>query len=922
MTNFDFLRSEKRFASFAGAASAAEMIFPIDTAACVVNVRRAAELTVKWMFATDRSLILPKRDSLSALTATPEFRAAVGAEMTKKLNFIRRVGNNAAHNPESVTKEQAALSLRHLFDFANFIAKRYNAPTAPYPYDPALLSTEEEIVTEALDSRQIAELIRENRRLKRALRSYTAAEDASYQKKDDTAPLSEADTRRLYVETDLTYAGWRIGVDCFSEYPIENLAAGSGVGYADYVLFHEEMPLAVVETQPAGDDPAIGRQQAKVYADALEKQFGHRPVIFLTSGTDTRIWQDTAETERRVAGIFSKADLLRLKSIRDRKESPRALPPDGAVIDRPYQMEAAAAAMDAICQKGKRRICLSMAPATGKTRTALAIAAQLYQLGWVRNILYLTEQPLLARQAKAACADFPELRCTSLSGGDDPALADVLIATYDTLLSDADDLYDPIGAHLFTPGHFDLILCDEADAAQMEKYRDITDAFDARLILLTSAPPLDEEETVFTYSYTQAAEDGWISPLSAWEMRLAALENGISPANLSEAERKTYRNLFRDRGMRSPQTIPSSALFCQYYNEDTVRLMLKTLYEKGAQRNGTLGKTIIFTNNPAHSEMIYTLWYQLYPDTPPHFCRTADSTTNYAESLISDFSATEKYPRVLLSHDLLRDGVDIPAVENIVFFTRANCRTEFWRMLGRGMRLYPKKAHCFVLDLYGNFRTFSENPQVSASPLPAAGRLFCLYVRLVKSLQTLEHAVPCASLRTSFIEEILRAIRLVDRDSFSARRRAGILDRFSDRNTYTALSQEDAVLLCREIAPLMLLSPASSQIASLDERMLSLILARTSGKNTKDTSELLLSLKTDAEHLAKQGTHHKITRQKKLLNRIIHNDYLENASLPELDEARLALRPLMQYLPTEKPIIRTQFTDTLLSLSHLDTIRI
>ena len=112
MTNFDFLFSRNEFSSFAGACAAAEKIYAIDTAACVVNVRRGAELTVKWMYETDSALPEPRRDQLANLIGANVFRNLVGHELSRALDYIRRTGNNAAHNPESVTREQAELALR------------------------------------------------------------------------------------------------------------------------------------------------------------------------------------------------------------------------------------------------------------------------------------------------------------------------------------------------------------------------------------------------------------------------------------------------------------------------------------------------------------------------------------------------------------------------------------------------------------------------------------------------------------------------------------------------------------------------------------------------------------------------------------------------------------------------------------------
>ncbi len=919
MTNFDFLRSEKRFASFAGAAAAAEKIFPIDTAACAVNIRRALELTVKWMFENDRHLTMPKRDSLASMLQAADFCAVAGAAMSRKLDFIRRVGNNAAHNPASVTKEQTALALRHLFDFENFVAGRFRAHKAPYPYDVSLLVAEEEIATEALDTAQIGALVRENRKLKQMLRSLQSVKETE-KEPEDPVPLSEADTRRLYVETDLAYAGWQMGVDCFSEYPIENLLGGSGIGYADYVLFHDNCPLAVVESQAAADDPSIGRQQAKLYADALEKKFGHRPVIFLTGGFETRIWQDTLEPERPVAGIYSKKDLLRIQSLAGHHRPIPDVPPFPAdcPADRPYQHAAISAVLDAFCRKGQRSVCLSMAPGTGKTRTALAAAWQLCQMGWVKNILYLTENAILNGQAAAACRDFPDLHCASLSDKQ-AANTGVLIASFDALMAEADDLYDG-DVPLLTPGHFDLILVDEADAVLPRKYRAILDTFDARLMLLSSAP-LPEENTVFTYTHRQASADGWVVPFRAYALQTSFLTEGLRPESLSPADRQAYQTLFQSRKLSLPDHIPPEEMFQKYIPEDTVRLMLEALFRHGVQKDGLPAKTIIFTENHAQSERIYALVGKLYPKAPPHFCRVLDLSTNYPETLLSDFADPARMPRIALSHDLLRDGVDIPAVENLVFFTRAASRTAFWRMLGRGVRKSPGKTDFFVLDMYDNFRRFADADTADAEPsLPAEGRLFTLRVRLAEALQSLTYAGSCEALRSSTVREIQKQLRLIPRDSFFARRKRGLLDHFAKTSAFAVLSPEDTAVLCCTVAPLLPPSPESTAVLTFDERMLQLMLARAQRRTDAAVAALLHRLHDDVRALSGRASLKKIARQKKLLNRILHNGYAAEASLTELEEIRLALRPLIQYLPAESAPIPLPFADRVLELVQIPAL--
>ena len=125
MTNFDIFTRDGRFEAFSGAAVAAERILHIDASACVLNCRRAMEFAVKWMYSVDKALYAPYQDTLVSLMNTEEFRDIVGTDIWRRMDFIRRVGNNAAHTGKKVTEEQAMLCLENLYIFMDFVACCY-----------------------------------------------------------------------------------------------------------------------------------------------------------------------------------------------------------------------------------------------------------------------------------------------------------------------------------------------------------------------------------------------------------------------------------------------------------------------------------------------------------------------------------------------------------------------------------------------------------------------------------------------------------------------------------------------------------------------------------------------------------------------------------------------------------------------------
>lgn len=907
MTNFDFLYSRSEFSSFAGACAAAEKIYAIDTAACVVNVRRGAELTVKWMYEADSALPEPRRDQLANLIGANVFRNLVGHELSRALDYIRRTGNNAAHNPESVTREQAELALRSLYALACFVMERYGSCRHQTEYDTSLLDPEAELVTEAVDSADIRRLIRENRTMKRILNTRKADPD----EKAERAPLTEADTRRLYIETALAHAGWRMGADCFSEFRVDGMPGENGVGYADYVLCDDGgTPIALVEAQAAGSDPAIGRQQAKLYADGLEKRFGTRPVIFLTNGFDTRVWFDDTLPEARVSGFYSPADLARVRQIDVSSRPPQEEDIAACIADRPYQKEAVRAAIDALCTRRERTVFLSMAPGTGKTRTALATAEVLIRCGQAKNVLFLTESDILAEQARAeGDAAFTDIHTLPLTDLPKAAGDFVAFATYEDILCEADDLLDEQGCQMLTAGRFDLVICDETDRALAQKYETVLAAFHAPRLMLTSVPAEEIDPALcdlldtpvrrpaFSFSLREAVEGGWLAACEAHGVRMTSFTEGFVTADLPKAQR-----LALEKHFPVPEDVPTALtpdqMFEKYYNEDTVKRVLSLLKDSGRRDPGTgmPAKTILFTKNHAHSEMVYRWWGKLFPDSPPHFCRVIDSDTNYARSLLEDFADPDGMPRIAISHDLLTDGVNIPTVENLVFFTRAPSRTKFWRMLGRGMRLTTEKDSFHVLDVCGNFDAFGgENTVDKTETLPIPTRLFTLKVRLITALQELDHAAD-APLREILVRDVCRRIRELDRDSFAVRRHLGAVDRFSRKEAMDGLTARDTEILITEIAPLMLEDGTPAASSSFDEWMYTLILCRATGKSFREAEEILIR---HTRMLSRLGSIEKIGRQKKYINRILFNGELENAPLKDLETARRALSPLMRYIAEE-----------------------
>ena len=76
---------------------------------------------------------------------------------------------------------------------------------------------------------------------------------------------------------------------------------------------------------------------------------------------------------------------------------------------------------------------------------------------------------------------------TNLCEEKDNYQAHCVFSTYQTMMNCIDSVKDEEGK-LFTCGHFDLVICDEAHRSIYNKYKDIFTYFDAPLVGLTATP--------------------------------------------------------------------------------------------------------------------------------------------------------------------------------------------------------------------------------------------------------------------------------------------------------------------------------------------------------------------------------------------------------------------------------------------------
>ena len=578
----------------------------------------------------------------------------------------------------------------------------------------------------------------------------------------------------------------------------------SGKGRADYVLYDDMLkPLAIVEAKKTCEDLSVGRIQAKLYADYFEEKYGRRPVIFLTNGFETRII-DGQYPERICSQIYSKRDLEKWFNLMSMRTSLKYVSVDKEIAGRYYQEEAVKRVCESFDEKNRRKALLVMATGSGKTRTVIALCKILLNAGWVKNILFLADRNSLVVQAKRNFVNLlPKLSCTNLVEEKDNYNARCVFSTYQTMINKIDSVKDEYGK-IFSCGHFDLIVCDEAHRSIYNKYKDIFNYFDAPLVGLT-ATPKDEidkntydifelEKGVPTYGYdlAQAVKDEYLVSYMTVETTLKIPEDGLEYDNLPDDEKEQYEDTFTDDNGDMPERIAPSAINSWVFNDDTIRVVLDILMDKGIKVDygQRLGKTIIFAKNHNHAEKIYEIFNKRYPDLNG-FAQVIDNKVKFSQSMIDDFSDSKKMPQIAISVDMLDTGIDVPEVVNLVFFKKVMSKAKFWQMIGRGTRTCKglidgeDKDKFYIFDFGRNFEFFRENPNGHEvkNVLPVQGAIFKLQFEMVYKLQDMEFQNErLIKYRDDLISQMSAKVGELEKDNFAVHQHLKYVELYSDKN--------------------------------------------------------------------------------------------------------------------------------------------
>lgn len=956
MSNFLFLTEKSEYVLFAPACAEAEKIYASAPAMCAVGCRKALELAIKWVYAADKTMKMPYKDNLQSLIHEPSFRFAVDSNTWGKLPFIIKLGNLAVHTERSVQPSDALASLKGLFEFVQWIDYCYGSDYQERVFDESLIPTEKIAVDtrkikeqESLLDEKEAEIEALRKQIKQMSAQYTAEKEKHQQERSfQPEDLSEFQTRKIYIDVDLKFMGWKFdgtNADVQEEYPIQGMAGVVGqMGYCDYVLFGKDgLPLAVIEAKRTSKDPNIGRKQAVLYADCLERKFGRRPMMFTTNGFETYYWDDQSGPQRKVSGVFSKEDLQKLMNRRAERQDLMSIPIDDKITDRYYQKEAIRAVCGQI-EHGFRKHLLVMATGTGKTRTASSLTDVLSRGKWVTNILFLADRTALVKQAKDDFKRYlPDMSLCNLCSNKDDRNARIVFSTYPTILNAIDDTKSKDGRQLFTPAHFDLIIIDESHRSIFKKYRAIFEYFDALMVGLTATPKTDVDRNTYdffemehgvpTYAYdyeTAVYQDHVLVPYYNYEVKTKFLDEGITYDDLSDEDKERYEDDFIEDGLM-PDFIPSAALNKFVFNEKTVDMVLQDLMERGIKVTGgdRLGKTIIFAQNKRHAEFILERFNKLYPQYHGSFAQRVICDDSYAQTIIDDFKQPDKEPHIAVSVDMMDTGIDVPECVNLVFFKKVRSKAKFWQMIGRGTRLckglscvdqidgvYTDKRRFLIFDYCGNFEYFREHKEgyEARETKTLSENIFGKQIKITMALQESTFAGEnYQTWRNELVVTCHKQVTVLNPELISVKLRMQYVEKYKKQDAFLSISEGDKGELLTQIAPLVQSEETDEFAKRFDNFMYGLILAHIEQMPAFKYAKKQLC---DTASLLERKANIPQIKEKLPLLQEIHTDAFWDANdILLFEKVRKELRGLIRFLDEDdggqKRII-TKLTDPII----------
>ncbi len=926
MRNFDYIKDLgiDVLHKFCAAAEENQVSNPDFSA---INARRALEYIVRALYEM-KGIEVGERTSLFELVDGEPFKEFIGDErVMMAVHYVRKVGNNAAH-AGSVTRKESFFALLNIYNVVGAVLLKLKLVDSVKPFDKTLIPNVPQVaVMVPMPVKAIAP----------SEKIIEAADKVAVESNSPVellpTDISEAETRRMYIDLMLREAGWQIldtegmiqpSKACI-EVELQGMPKSHDVGYADYVLFGSNgKPLAVIEAKRTSVSPVKGKHQAELYADCLEQRYGVRPVIYYINGFQTYVIDGLGYPPRKLYSFHTENDLEWMIQQRGRKDITDYTIKD-YITDRHYQKMA----IKAVCEhyNGKhRKGLLVMATGTGKTRVAISLVDVLKRNGWVKNVLFLADRTSLVKQAHKNFVKLLPNETTSVlnEGGERDMNAKITFSTYQTMINFIDTDEKP-----FSVGRFDLIIIDEAHRSIFGKYGAIFNYFDAMLIGLTATPrdevdkstydifEMEQGSPNYAYELEDAVSDGYLVNYVGFKRGTMILKEGIKYSNLTEEEKSQMERIWEYEKTRKAldgddyhRDIANNEMFTYIHNLDTIDKVLQDLMENGlkVQSGERIGKTIIFAYRHLHAELIVERFNALYPEYGAGFCALIDNQVTYAQDLIDKFEKRDCDPQIAVSVDMLDTGIDVPDVLNLVFFKPVKSKIKFMQMIGRGTRLSQgvfgddDKKEFYIFDWCCNFDYFEKNPNGKEVPATQSltERLFGLRTDIAFHLQHQKYQEDefAKSLHDDIKTLLKGQVAALSDSHISVRAKWEQVSHFKDDAAWVYISELDTLTLKSDVAPLLAKNTLDENAKKFDVLVLAIELSMLDAEMS--AGKAVENVQFVAAKLQEKASIPQIQAKMETIGEVLNPVCWENVSLSWLEKVRIDLRELTKFLIGDK----------------------
>lgn len=717
--------------------------------------------------------------------------------------------------------------------------------------------------------------------------------------------MTEAQTRQNQIDRLLAASGWHITPrQTVTEYlfqgQLKDREQPETRGYADYVLLDDKgQPLGIVEAKRSSRDAIAGQRQAQEYADLAKQRFGITPFLYLTNGNELWFWDWPNAPLRQVTGFHTREDLQRQQFLRTYRKALAGIAVSTRIAgyQRPYQIEAIKRVTE-VLEQGQRHCLLVMATGTGKTRVAVALVDVLLRARWIQRVLFLVDRRALGQQALGAFKEYlPQEPRTRIEGGVVDPDARIHVATYPSMMQ----VYKTLSI-----GYYDLIIADESHRSIYNRYRVLFDHFDALQVGLTATPTdfIDHNTfelfhcpdglPTFYYPFEQAVEEGYLVNYRVLEAKTKFQLTGIKAGALPPEVQRQLEEQGVDLG---DIDFEGSDLERRISNTGTNDALVREFMDKCRKdATGTLpGKSIIFAMSHAHAKGLWESFNRLYPNLQANgMAQIIDSHMERAEALLDDFRFRDM-PRVAISVDMLDVGVDIPAIQTLVFAKPVYSQVKFWQMIGRGTRLWTDPANgqakedFLIIDHWDNFAYFKMQPtgerEHVSEPLP---------VRLFRTRFQKWQLLPTGAERDRTRHELAGMFALLTQEIPAVRLHADELRFWSNSEAFShSVTPEVAATLQQTLAPLLRYLPNVKLSVMLFElRVEQAVLALLQGQ-IKDLEGIRQEITQDLQCLP--ANLREVQAVEEIRTWALSNGFWQELELARLRRLRESCAPLMVF---------------------------